>query len=80
MLLTVTTTHHPAIDLGYLLHKNPARTHRMSYADDLSLTVERARARLLELSPEMAGRARAPGTWSPAQIIGHLIDSASNNH
>src|SRR6478752_8544728 len=25
MLLTVTTTHHPATDLGYLLHKNPAR-------------------------------------------------------
>ena len=25
MLLTLTTTHHPATDLGYLLHKNPAR-------------------------------------------------------
>lgn len=23
---------------------------------------------------------RAPGKWSPRQIIGHLIDSASNNH
>jgi 3' terminal RNA ribose 2'-O-methyltransferase Hen1 len=27
MLLTITTTHRPATDLGYLLHKNPARTH-----------------------------------------------------
>jgi 3' terminal RNA ribose 2'-O-methyltransferase Hen1 len=26
MLLTVTTTHPPATDLGYLLHKNPARS------------------------------------------------------
>src|SRR5437868_12857312 len=26
MLLTLTTTHRPATDLGYLLHKNPART------------------------------------------------------
>lgn len=26
MLLTITTTHHPADDLGYLLHKNPARS------------------------------------------------------
>lgn len=26
MLLTITTTHTPASDLGYLLHKNPART------------------------------------------------------
>ena len=25
MLLTITTTHTPATDLGYLLHKNPAR-------------------------------------------------------
>src|SRR5689334_8008601 len=27
MLLTITTTHQPASDLGYLLHKNPARLH-----------------------------------------------------
>ena len=25
MLLTITTTHHPATDLGYLLHKHPAK-------------------------------------------------------
>jgi hypothetical protein len=25
MLLTISTTHKPASDLGYLLHKNPAR-------------------------------------------------------
>ena len=28
MLLTITTTHRPATDLGYLLHKNPARSQR----------------------------------------------------
>jgi 3' terminal RNA ribose 2'-O-methyltransferase Hen1 len=27
MLLTLTTTHNPATDLGYLLHKNPATLH-----------------------------------------------------
>ena len=27
-----------------------------------------------------AARPRAPGKWSPKQVIGHLIDSASNNH
>ncbi|HEX3253433.1 MAG TPA: 3' terminal RNA ribose 2'-O-methyltransferase Hen1 [Pyrinomonadaceae bacterium] len=27
MLLTITTTHQPATELGYLLHKNPARLH-----------------------------------------------------
>ncbi len=29
MLLTITTTHQPATDLGYLLHKNPSRVHRI---------------------------------------------------
>lgn len=29
MLLTITTTHRPATDLGYLLHKNPGRLHDM---------------------------------------------------
>src|SRR5215207_2952370 len=30
MLLTITTTHQPATDLGYLLHKNPARAQRFA--------------------------------------------------
>lgn len=32
MLLTITTTHLPATDLGYLLHKNPARIHEIPLA------------------------------------------------
>jgi hypothetical protein len=32
MLLTITTTHRPATDLGYLLHKNPANTHAKELA------------------------------------------------
>ncbi len=32
MLLTITTTHRPATDLGYLLYKNPARVHTRSLA------------------------------------------------
>lgn len=53
MLLTIATTHQPATDLGYLLHKNPARLH----AFDLSFgqahvfypeaTAERCTAALL---------------------------------
>jgi len=27
MLLTISSTHSPATDLGYLLHKNPGRIH-----------------------------------------------------
>lgn len=32
MLLTITTTHDPATDLGYLLHKNPARCQEFELA------------------------------------------------
>lgn len=32
MLLTLTTTHHPATDLGFLLHKNPARPQSFDLA------------------------------------------------
>ena len=31
MLLTITTTHRPATDLGYLLHKNPARAGAQAF-------------------------------------------------
>ena len=27
-----------------------------------------------------AARRPAPGTWSPKEVVGHLIDSAANNH
>lgn len=47
----------------------------------------RLRAALLTAEPLLraisdadAARHPAPGKWSPKQIIGHLIDSASNNH
>jgi hypothetical protein len=29
MFLQITTTHRPATDLGFLLHKNPARLHEV---------------------------------------------------
>src|SRR5262245_38222164 len=32
MLLSITTTHRPATDLGYLLHKHPARSHEAELA------------------------------------------------
>jgi len=35
---------------------------------------------LRELSEERAATPPATGKWSPKQVLGHLIDSASNNH
>ena len=49
-------------------------------ARDLTQTIDAALPRLRAISDAAAGEALAPGKWSRKQIIGHLIDSASNNH
>jgi hypothetical protein len=36
--------------------------------------------RLRDIDEEQALRARAAGKWCPKEILGHLIDSAANNH
>jgi hypothetical protein len=50
------------------------------YVHDLERAVLQATPRLLAVSEENSGRRPAPGKWSPREIIGHLVDSASNNH
>jgi hypothetical protein len=50
------------------------------YVSELRAAVERAVPRLLAVSEETSARPQAPDKWSPREIIGHLIDSASNNH
>jgi hypothetical protein len=51
-----------------------------AFLDDFRRTVDRAAERLLAVSDADAGRSPAPGKWSQKEIIGHLIDSAANNH
>jgi hypothetical protein len=50
------------------------------YVAELRSIVERATPALLAMSGEESARPRAPGKWSPREVIGHLVDSASNNH
>jgi hypothetical protein len=50
------------------------------YVIDLQKTVERATPRLLAIGEAASAVRSAPRQWSPREIIGHLIDSASNNH
>ena len=42
--------------------------------------IEDAAARLSKLSEEESGTVPAAGKWCPKEIVGHLIDSAANNH
>lgn len=46
----------------------------------LEETLEASRDPLLAFSEESAGRRAGPESWSKKEILGHLIDSASNNH
>lgn len=56
------------------------RTPFPEIAGALLETVETARPRLQSMSELDAARPRVPGKWSPKQVMGHLIDSAANNH
>jgi len=53
---------------------------KQAFLDDFRKTVDSAAARLLEISEAQSEQPRAEGKWSPKQVIGHLIDSAANNH
>ena len=72
MLLTITTTHAPATDLGFLLHKNPDSVHetklsfgaaRMFYsrADDQNCTF----AMVLDVDPVALVRGKGKGQSGP---------------
>lgn len=50
------------------------------YVTDLRTTVDRAAEELRAIPDAVASARPAPGKWSVKEIIGHLIDSAANNH
>jgi hypothetical protein len=47
---------------------------------DFGYTLTEAASKLKSISPEQAALARAAGKWTRKEILGHLIDSAANNH
>jgi hypothetical protein len=49
-------------------------------AEELRRTVEDAARRLDAIPEAHAARRPAPGKWSKKELVGHLIDSAANNH
>lgn len=81
MLLTITTTHRPATDLGFLLHKNPGR----SQSDDLGFgqvhvfypeaTAERCTvALLIEVDPIALSRGRGARAGEGAPLEPYVND------
>jgi hypothetical protein len=58
----------------------PLTADAPAYASRLIDALRRATPALLALDAAATARRLAPGKWSPREIIGHLVDSASNNH
>ena len=92
MLLTISTTHRPATDLGFLLHKNPARAQSSAVSVGTAhvvypeATQERCTAALLlEVDPIALVRSRdggrgaaGPEAFSLAQYVNDRPYAASS--
>ncbi|MBO0811440.1 MAG: 3' terminal RNA ribose 2'-O-methyltransferase Hen1 [Microlunatus sp.] len=87
MLLTVSTTHHPATDLGFLLHKHPDRVQEFQQSFGTATvcypeaTEDRCTAALiLEVDPIKLARGRARGSpdFSLAQYVNDRSYAASS--
>jgi len=81
MLLTITTTHTPATDLGYLLHKHPARcqTFELSFGKAHVFYPEASQERctaalLLDLDPIGIVRTRRPMPWTERTLRQYVND------
>jgi hypothetical protein len=52
----------------------------VSAARDLRALIDEFETGLLSMTEADAARSSSPDKWSRKQIVGHLIDSAANNH
>ncbi len=83
MLFTISTTHQPATDLGFLLHKNPARVHNIevafgnAYVAYPEATNERCTAALI-LDIDTVGLVRKKGGESLFQYVNDRPYAASS--
>lgn len=50
------------------------------FLGDFRETIAGASLRLRDISDEQSRRRSSPENWAPIEILGHLIDSAANNH
>ncbi|WP_327007293.1 3' terminal RNA ribose 2'-O-methyltransferase Hen1 [Dactylosporangium sp. NBC_01737] len=85
MLLTITTTHHPATDLGYLLVKHPDRLQSFEVSGGTAhvfypeATEDRCTAALLlEADPAAARPSRQPDTFTLRQHVNDRPYAASS--
>jgi len=56
------------------------QTSYSQFLDEFRSTIVSAKARLRDIPEAQSREKRAPDEWSPIEVLGHLIDSAANNH
>jgi hypothetical protein len=59
---------------------DPATLSPAALAAELRAHLARGERQLSAIPAEIAAQPLAPGKWSIQQTVGHLIDSAANNH
>jgi hypothetical protein len=50
------------------------------FLGDFRETILSATTRLRDITPEQSRRGSSEDGWAPIEILGHLVDSAANNH
>lgn len=50
------------------------------FLEEFRNTIVSAKTRLRDIPEEQSRQKSSPDEWSPIEVIGHLIDSAANNH
>ena len=58
----------------------PTENDFAQFLRDFRATVVDATARLREIPAAESRQKNAPDDWAPIEILGHLVDSAANNH
>jgi hypothetical protein len=66
--------------LGSSLQMSADRTPIAEFLRGFEETVQSSAAQLLKLSDDQSQERRSNDSWTRKQILGHLIDSAANNH
>jgi hypothetical protein len=69
--------------IARLVYHDPSMSTPNSFDDFLTNfreTVSGATSRLRAITPQQSRHQTAPDNWAPIEVLGHLIDSAANNH